>query len=295
MSLRARLASSYLTSHPLESASLLERRPAEEVIPVLALLGDAAAAHVLRCMSGGAAQRVLESLPTPDAARLLAELPLEVAATLLRRLHDEHRDRLLAASDPDTAEGLRAVISWPAHTAGAIMDPRAIALPEDLTAEAAQDAVKRDARHAIYNLYVVDREGRLIGVLNLRELLNAPPQERLGVVANAAHHSLPVNADHRHVLEHPGWLEVSSLPVVDAHGRFMGAVRYRALRRLEREHSASDGVTAEVTAGALGDLFRTGLVGVISAVSGGAAGPRAGRRPGPRSGEGDGHVRASDG
>jgi len=286
MALRSRLVQSYLARHPVEGALLLEALPVGDVAPVISGLDPADAASVVHAMASGVAGLLLEEIEPTVAAAILAELPLEVAAALLRQAPDATRDRLVTAMPEEKADELQAVIAWPSHTAGAIMDPRAIALPGDLTVEAALDAVKREARHALYNLYVTDRDGVLVGVLNLQELLHARAASKLEVVAGAATHRIPVNADHRHVLEHAGWREVTSLPVVDASGRFLGAVRYRALRRLEHDLLDPDRGADDLAPGALGALFRTGLVGAISAVSG--EGPvrgepvPAGRAPGDR-------------
>lgn len=286
MALRTRLAQSYLARHPVEGALLLETLPVDDVAPVITGLDAPVAAGVVHAMASGVAGPLLTEIEPATAAAILGKLPLEVAAALLRQAPDATRDRLVAAMPPERAEELQAVIAWPRHTVGAIMDPRAIALPGDLTVEAALDRVKHEARRALYNLYVTDRDGILIGVLNLQELLHARGASRLETVAGAATHRLPVNADHRHVLEHPGWRQVTSLPVVDASGRFLGAVRYRALRRLERDLLDPDRVTDDLASGALGALFRTGLVGAISAVSGEGpgrgGGASTGRDPGDR-------------
>lgn len=276
MRLRNTLARSYATAHPAEAAAMLENRPVSETIHVLDLLPQSAAAELLRRLSSASASRALESMQPSDAARVLGDLPLEVAAALLRRLGDSARASILAALSPDLERDLRSVIEWPFDTAGALMSPRAISLPGDLTAEVALTVVQRDAEHALYNLYVVDRDGLLTGVLNLQELLHASREDRLDAIAHPAHHRLPAGADLRAVLHHPGWQEVYSLPVVDAQGRFLGAVRYRALRRLERELHGPAPAPGALTASALGDLFRTGVVGVIDALSGASIAPHHG-------------------
>ena len=77
---------------------------------------------------------------------------------------------------------------------------------------------------------------------------------------------LLVDADQAQILSHPGWLTVHSLPVVDRAGVFVGAIRYDTLRSLEQQAA---GRTAGVqgTAAALGELYHTGISGMMSSAA----------------------------
>jgi hypothetical protein len=69
------------------------------------------------------------------------------------------------------------------------------------------------------------------------------------------------------VLAHPGWKEVHALPVVDEQGAYLGALRYRTLRRLEEELLHRPGEDGDATA-ALGQLFATAATGLLEALTG---------------------------
>jgi magnesium transporter len=118
----------------------------------------------------------------------------------------------------------------------------------------------------LFNIYVVDRERMLVGVLNLRELLMAPPASSLQEVMKSTTYRIGVELDRRAIIAHPGWREVHSLPVVDARGRFLGALRHRTLKRLELELASKQDARAQTVA-ALGDLFWTGVAGILDAVT----------------------------
>jgi hypothetical protein len=58
------------------------------------------------------------------------------------------------------------------------------------------------------------------------------------------------------IVTHPGWQRVHALPVVDARGTFLGAIRYKTARRLERELGrAARSPAPEIAADALAELF----------------------------------------
>lgn len=267
MDLRMSLARAFAAGYPMEAAAALELRTVEETARVLQALPPETAASVLMRMAPSHAARAAERLDLEYAAAAFAKLTVEAALALLRRMPADRRDAIVEALPVGLADAVKTVIGFPDATAGALMDPHAIALPGDLTVEDALKTVRREAEHAQYNLYVVDRDRTLLGVINLRELLLAGPRDRLETIIRPARHRLPAGADRHAIISHPGWREVHSLPVVDRDGRFLGALRYRTLRRLEEEARGAETGLGQTTARAFGDLFWVGVGGVLDAIT----------------------------
>jgi magnesium transporter len=278
MSLSQDLAASLLRSHPGRAALVLDSREPAGSVETLNQGGESEAAEVLRRLSPQRAQHVLASLPRPRAAALLARLELGEAARLMRPLDASLRGELEAKLEARRARALRALLSFREGTAGALMDPEVVALPQGLRAAEALERVRAEPQHARYNLYVIDEEQRLVGALNLRELFLAEPTRTLGELMVAAPQRLPADAESSQVVSHPGWKEVHALPVVDDQGRYLGAVRYRKLRELERAllSARRDDQSA---ASALGQLFAAGAGGLFEAL-GGSGPPDDGQRHG---------------
>ena len=211
---------------------------------------------------------ILTKLKPERAGPIVAELEQDMAASVLRRIDEAARQELLAALAPGPARSLKSLLRFPEGTAGALMDPNVLALPGDLTADDAHAHIRESPENVRYNLYVVDREQVLIGVLNLRELLLARRKDLLRSIAHPEVLSIRADADRHVILDHPAWNEARSVPVVDEHGLYLGAVRYQTMRRLEEELRAGDGDGGVSTVDALGDLFSTGVVGVFGALTG---------------------------
>jgi len=279
MGLESRMAEELIRSRPERAAAVLESLGVEAAAALLARQEGAPAGAVLGAMAPHAAGALLGALPPKRAAECLEALELDVAARLLRRAPGR-AETLLAAMAPRRGRALVALLGFGEGTAGALMDPEVLALPVDLTAEEALAQVRQAADRARYNLYVLERDGRLAGVLNLRELLLAPPRTRLGDAMVRDPYRVPADASEAAVRAHPGWREVHALPVVDAGGRYLGAIRYRTLQELERG-APGGGREAGDTAAALGDLFAAGARGLLEALAGGER-TRAGTGPRPR-------------
>ena len=267
MKLDTKLARALVRSHPEEAAAVLERCGLERASELLQSESSAAAAGLLRRMAPLFAVSVLNAAPSEQAAGWLEFLPIEVSVRLLRRLEPARREELLAAVAEETAAALRPLLQYPEATAGSLMDPKVLALPADLPAGEALTQVRGDPEHALYNLYVVDRDHRLVGVLNLRELMAAAPDQPLEKIMKTEIHRLRADLGQADVLTHPGWQDVHSLPVTDENGVYLGVIRYRTLRRLEEEKRIDEANAGSPTARALGDLFRVGAAGLLETVA----------------------------
>lgn len=261
-----RLARTLLETQPASAAAVLEDLAPEHAAEILREALPGAAAGPLSLMTSAAASAALEHLSDDDARDRLAELPPHAAATVLRRMPPGTRERLVAALPPAVGRAVQALLAYPEGTAGALADPRVLAFPPDLTVRVARTRATESASHAHYNLYVVERDGVLVGVLNLRELFASPEQERLAAVMNAATHRIPARAERLEVIAHPGWRQVHSLPVVDDAGRLVGAIRFRTLRGLEEEAFRRAAREVGSTGSALGELYWTGVSGMLDAL-----------------------------
>lgn len=254
------LARRFLATHPSDAARVLERfggslaaelvagLPVDRLLPLIEALADDVAAD---CVAG---------LPDAAAARLLVELDLDEAAALMRRMNEPDHRRLLQALPKDNADQLGRILAFPAGTAGALMDPKVLSVPESLTSGQALEHVRAAPHLTLYYLYLVDSSSHLSGVANLRELMLAEPEQPLAEVAIRSVERLAASADHLAILAHPGWTEFHALPVVDAEGHFVGALRYETLRRLEGQSHTGDTTSLAVS---LGELYWLGLSGIL--------------------------------
>ncbi len=261
-----RLAAALLESQPAAAASVVEALEAGTAAALLAASGAAEAAAVLERMLPAEAGAALERMPEEAARERLAGLSPAAAAAVLRRLDPGARERLLATLDPGDRATLEPVLAAPEGTAAALMDPRVLALPTDLDVRAARARLMERPGEAHYNVYVVERDGTLVGVLNLRELLASPERETLRAVMREATFRVPAGLSRLEVIAHPGWRHVHSLPVVDDAGRFLGAIRFRTLRELEDAAFRRREGGGPSTGGALGELYWAGVSGMLSAL-----------------------------
>lgn len=267
-----RLARAFLESHPQHAAMALEHMPVTRAASVLGVVAPRAAATVLREMTVPYASECLGHLVAGEAAAIVAELATDDAAGIMRALQPERREPLLAALAAHVRDPIARVLPYPDGTAGAVMDPSIFQLRDDVLVADARMRLGRAARELLYYIYIVDREHRLVGVLDIPDLMLARARHPIGASMHRDVVHLSVWMPVALVREHAGWQHYHAMPVVDEEGRLLGAIRYQTLRRLQREASDLGPDPARLTAGALAELFELGTTGLVAGIAGTASG-----------------------
>jgi magnesium transporter len=263
-----RLARAFLESHPPRAAMTLEQMPVSRAAAVLRAVPARAAAAVMSAMTVRYASDCLGQLAAGEAAAIVAEMSTDNSAAVVRALHPDRRESLFAALAVEVRDPLARMLPYPDGTAGAVMDPSVFHLPDDVLVADARVRLGRAARELLYYLYIVDRERRLVGVLDIPELMLARGRDPVSVFMHRDVGRLSVWMPVALVRDHAGWQHYHAMPVVDEEGRLLGAIRYQTLRRLEREASDRRPDPAQLTAGALAELFELGTTGLVAGIAG---------------------------
>jgi len=227
------LCEEFVRAHPVDAARALEHLSIVDAAALVAELPVDLAGQVLHGMAPAMGSELLAVMPAETSGAILEQVPMDESAGLLRRLGAERIEGLLSAVHAEQSESLRRLLAFPEGTAGALMDPQVLTLPVDISVGDAQGRVRRFSRQVMYYLYVVERTGKLVGVLTLRELLQASPKTPLASVMHPEVERLPAGAGRNVILSHAGWHVFHALPVIDDAGRFAGVLRHEIVSTLD--------------------------------------------------------------
>lgn len=268
MTLEASLLQQFVSTHPAQSARVLESMPTSDAAEVMEALPVGPCSGLLRCLAPITGAKVLELLPAEQGADALSATRSDVAAAILRTMGAEQRSSVMEHVSPSARKGLERLLRYAQGSAGAVMDAGVISVSAGLSVADAVERVRRDPAHALYYLYLVDEGQKLVGVVNTRELLGARPDQLVGLIAVREVAALPARASWQSVLAHPAWKRVHAMPVVEADGRFVGVIRYETIRKLEqRWDEARLEDQGALTAASLGELYGLGLRGLFDLAS----------------------------
>ncbi|MFN2484226.1 MAG: magnesium transporter MgtE N-terminal domain-containing protein [Candidatus Limnocylindria bacterium] len=215
------------TLHPAEVAHIVEQLAPRDRAGILEALEDEVAADVIEELSAEDQVDVLEALAPEKAADILEEMGPDEAADLVGDLPQERRAELLNLMEVEEAEDVRELLAYNEGTAGGLMTTDYVAIGEETTAGEALDVVRGldpEMEQATFYLYVTDAERRLAGVVNLRELIAARPDEPVRNFMRRDPISVGVDMDEDEVAVTIARYNLVALPVVDGEGRLQGIV-----------------------------------------------------------------------
>ncbi|HWQ39270.1 MAG TPA: magnesium transporter [Burkholderiales bacterium] len=228
--------------HAADIAAILEQLPLDERLVVWNLVkgerdgeillevSDAVRETLIADMDKAELVAATEQLDTDEIADLAPDLPQEVIADVFRSLSVEEREQL------------RAALSFPEGTVGAIMDFEMVTVREDVTLEVVLRYLRRmdELPDHTDQLFVVDRQEVFRGVLPINRLIVTDPDKLVADVMTAPVATFaPEDKAHAAAQAFERY-DLVSAPVLDARNRVVGRVTVAAVVDFIREESESE-------------------------------------------------------
>ncbi|MDB4889720.1 MAG: magnesium transporter [Gemmatimonadetes bacterium] len=214
--------------HPADLADVAETMPFEQIPVFLAALPQDRAAAVLEYLDEELRAEVLEAMSPETAAALVSAMTPDERADVLEELDEEHAEEIVDEMPEQERRETQALRQFDPDTAGGLMTTEFVSESSGTTVEETLRRVRVIARsgkrEAIYSIYTTDQDGRLAGVLSLRELLAAPEGARLTDVAWTEVQSVSPSADREEVARVISNYDLVVVPVVSESGHVMGVI-----------------------------------------------------------------------
>lgn len=210
--------------YPADQAELLSELEDSDQQTLMPNFHPDTAADILEEMDDDEAADLVAALPRATAIRIVGEMAPDEAADLLGSMQYEYAQAVLAGlEDP---EEIRPLLLHPTDSAGGIMNSEFLALRRRMTAAEAMAALRawQPDEDDIYYLFVVDRYGKLSGVINLRQLVMARPDSLLQDIMDPEVISVLVGTDQEECARLMSRYDLLALPVVNEDGLLLGLI-----------------------------------------------------------------------
>jgi magnesium transporter len=220
--LRAQLAE----EHPANIAAVLDRLNHRQRHQVFALLSSELAAKVLDELSTQATQQILDEMPVEQIGSMLNLMPMDEAAEILLEDVPRRKEELLAAMSPGEAAEVRKLMQYPLKSAGHMMTERFARVQPDMTAEGTLSRLREIDRdvETVTDLYVLNQEGQLIGVVSLRDVVTADPSCKLEEIMNTHLVTVAPETDQEEVARLVSHYDFLAMPVVTPDRKMLGII-----------------------------------------------------------------------
>jgi magnesium transporter len=197
-------------------------------IAVLDTLSSERAANVLGYLAGDNQLAIVAELPDSQVLTLLEEMGSDERADLFNLLGEDRREALLRRMAHREREDLKRLASYEEGTAGAIMTSDYVAIASGMTVSQALMRVRQTAPDAetVYQLYILSRDGQLMGTMSLRQLMVARPGAIVDELMIKEVISTRVDEEQEEVARIVARYDLLALPVIDADNRMVGIVTH---------------------------------------------------------------------
>jgi hypothetical protein len=169
----------------------------------------------------------IRSRPDDAAARLLGRMAVDDAADLLMELDQERRLPVLELMPEAQARKIRSLLSYNPETAGGLMYPDFVALPETATVTEALDAIRssKAAPEALGVVFALDANGAVTGSGGVVSLLRADPAASLTAVTRPIAAHVHPDWDIHQVVRKMSDFNLALAPVLDEeHEHLLGVI-----------------------------------------------------------------------
>jgi magnesium transporter len=182
----ARLTSKLSSLHAADIAFVLEALPVDDRLFVWDLIrgedSQISDGEVLLEVSDAVRESLIDSMDTAELVAAAEQLDADELADLAPDLPKQVMDDVYLGLDAEEREQLRAAMSYEEDAVGALMDFEMVSVREDVTLEVVMRYLRRfdELPDHTDQLFVIDRDERLLGVLPLHRLLINDPESSVG-------------------------------------------------------------------------------------------------------------------
>ncbi len=168
----------------------------------------------------------IDSMRIDDIVEVMQNMPSDDVADLLGKIPQKKADAILEQMKTEDSEEVEELLSYGDDTAGGIMIPDFIALPEDMTTQAAIESIQKDYHDVEmpFYIYVVDENYKLLGVISLRQLVVEKPETLLRDFMATDLFSVRTDMDQEEVARIVARYDILAVPVIDETHQLVGIV-----------------------------------------------------------------------
>lgn len=214
-------------THPGDFAAVLEVVDVDRAKELFERLPASRRAEILDEVAPGRSVKLLKELSEEALVDVLEDMPPDDAADVFLMFDEDKQEEFLSKiEDDEYRRTIIDLISYPADSAGGIMTTEYIAVGEKQTVEEAIQTARRrsDDVEIMYYLYTLDADNRLSGVIAMRELLQANPDQEVREIATRDVVSARIDDDQEEAAQLLDRYNLLAVPVLDHQDHMRGII-----------------------------------------------------------------------
>ena len=206
--------------------ALFEELNEEDIVIIYRLLSKEKAAEVFAELDSDVQEKLINVFTDKELKRVVDELFMDDTVDLIEEMPANVVKRILNNIKPSDRKIINELLQFPEDSAGSIMTTEFVELKKDMTVEEAFQIIRKTGikKETIYNCYVVDESRKLIGTVNIKEMLISETNELIKNIFKDNVISVLTTDDKEDVSKMFDKYNFMALPVVDKENRLVGIV-----------------------------------------------------------------------
>jgi len=251
--------------HAADIAEIYDELDIDEARFLHLLLDDEKGADVLVELEEDVRESFLKNLPAETIARqFIEQMDSDDAADIISELPQDVKDEVLSKiNDVEQAGDIVDLLNYPEDTAGGLMAKELVAVKMNWNILTSIREIRKQAEEVddIYNVYVVDDDNILKGIISIKKLLLIPTSESISTIYDPDIISVKVDTPDEEVANIMDKYDLVSIPVVDSIGRLVGRITIDDVVDVIREEAEKD---YQMASGISGDVEPSDNVWVLT-------------------------------
>jgi len=215
--------------HPVDLADILEELDHDQRVMVFTSLDHEHASDTLEEIEPHVQRDIISSLTKENVVRLINDMTPGQAADILAVLPSSEAQVILEALNAETAKKIQSIVTKQEEKVIHYTTQKILKFSPETLVEYVQNDYPRHARDkdVIMYIYVVDSEDTLLGVIDLKELLQADDRALLKDIMVENVISLNTKSTLKEASQSFARYDFRALPVTDEKNRLVGVIPYR--------------------------------------------------------------------
>ena len=198
----------------------------EKTVMIYRLLAKEKAAEVFVELDHDVQEELINRLTDAEIKNVMNEIYMDDAADLVEEMPSNVVKRILANTKPANRKIINELLKYPDDTAGTLMTTEFIDLKENMTVKDAFDFIKNKGmkKETVYNCYVLTVDRKLLGVIDIKDLLIADRDELVKDIMDENVVKANTLEDQEEIIKMFDKYDCVALPIVDQEERLVGII-----------------------------------------------------------------------
>lgn len=197
-----------------------------ELFKVFRMIKKDTAADVFAELDAELQEHIVESMKDTEIANFLDTLAIDDTVAMLDELPANVVSRVLKSTSAERRKEINRFLQYADGSAGSVMTSEFVSIKSSLTVAEAVAHIKKTGvdKETVYVIYVTDKARRLLGIVELRDLLFAKDGDTVESIMDSAIISASTSDDKEEVANLISKYNLLALPIVDSEQRLVGIV-----------------------------------------------------------------------